>query len=118
MPMQYERYLKGYSQQLRKSMTKEERHLWYDFLKGLPVQVYRQHMIGIYIVDFYIPSARLVIELDGSQHFTETGTYKDWERDSFLLGKGITVLRYPNHYFHSHFNEICEDIIRHLKAEE
>ena len=54
---------------LRRNQTKEERHLWYDFLKSLPVMVHRQKVIGPYIVDFYIAAAKLVIELDGSQHF-------------------------------------------------
>ena len=115
MPMQYEKYLKSNSQALRKNMTKEERHLWYDYLKSLPVSVYRQHMIGPYIVDFYIPSSAIVIELDGSQHYTEDGPEKDRQRDEYLLQKGLTVLRYQNSYFHSHFIEVCEDIARHLK---
>ena len=57
------------AKELRKSMTKEERHLWYDFLKQLPITVHRQKPLGNYIVDFYIASAKLVIELDGSQHY-------------------------------------------------
>ena len=96
-------------------MTKEERHLWYDHLKSLSVTVYRQHMIGPYIVDFYIPSSGLIIELDGSQHFTEDGPEKDKRRDTYLKEQGFTVLRYQNSYFHTHFIEVCEDIDRHLK---
>ena len=61
--------LKPAAQKLRREMTREERHLWYDFLKALPVNVHRQQVIGPYIVDFYIAPAKLVIELDGSQHF-------------------------------------------------
>ncbi|MBR5490966.1 MAG: DUF559 domain-containing protein, partial [Oscillospiraceae bacterium] len=61
--------LKENSQLLRKNMTKEERHLWYDFLKSFPLQFKRQKPIGPYIVDFYCPKARLVVELDGSQHY-------------------------------------------------
>ena len=80
--------LKPFAQQLRHDMTKEERHLWYDFLKSLPVTVKRQMVIGPYIVDFYIASAKLVIELDGSQHYREEGIVTDKERDQFLHGSG------------------------------
>ena len=76
--------LKPYAQRLRRDMTKEERHLWYDFLKSLPVTTKRQMVIGSYIVDFYIASAKLVIELDGSQHYEEQGVISNQERDSFL----------------------------------
>lgn len=65
--------LTGNSKTLRKNMTKEEGHLWYDFLKSLPCNVNRQKVIGNYIVDFYISSAKIVIELDGSQHYEDNG---------------------------------------------
>jgi len=57
------------SRRLRREMTREERHLWYDFLKGLPVTIQRQKLIDPYVVDFYCASAKLVIEIDGSQHY-------------------------------------------------
>ena len=81
---------------LRKNMTKEERHLWYDFLKQLSVTVNRQKVIGKFIVDFYIASAKIVIELDGSQHYKDDGIAKDRKRDEFLANQGILVLRYTN----------------------
>ena len=74
--------LSGNARALRKNMTKEERHLWYDFLKGLPIMVHRQKVIGPYIVDFYIAKANLVIELDGSQHYEEAGIKADQNRDA------------------------------------
>ena len=74
---------------LRKNMTKEERHLWYDFLKTLPVTVNRQKVIGKCIVDFYIASSKLVIELDGSQHYEDNGIENDTKRDEFLNNLGI-----------------------------
>ena len=77
----YNKRLKGNARALRKNMTKEERHLWYDCLKQLPVTVHRQKVIGQYIVDFYIAEAKLVIELDGSQHFEDAGAIADKERD-------------------------------------
>ena len=102
--------LKPFAQRLRHEMTKEERHLWYDFLKDLPVTVNRQKVIGPYIVDFYCASAKLVIELDGSQHYEETGFVSDKTRDSYLTGLGLTVLRYPNSMIFKDFEGVCEDI--------
>ncbi len=81
---------------LRKNMTKEERHLWYDFLKNLPVTVNRQKVISNYIVDFYIASSKIIIELDGSQHYEDAGIKGDIKRDEYLKSLGIKVLRYSN----------------------
>ena len=84
------------AKRLRREMTKEERHLWYDFLKQLPITVHRQKPLGQYIVDFYIASRRTVIELDGSQHYETQGQVKDAQRDAWLKANGYTVLRYSN----------------------
>ena len=72
--------LKPFAQKLRREMTKEERHLWYDCLKKLPVTFNRQKVIGSYIVDFYCASAKVIIELDGSQHYEENGKAADEKR--------------------------------------
>ncbi len=96
-------------------MTKEERHLWYDFLKSLPVTVHRQKVIGPYIVDFYIANAHLVIELDGSQHYEENGKTHDQARDAYLTAQGLTVLRYSNREINREFGNVCADILNHLK---
>ena len=89
-------------------MTKEEKHLWYDFLKLYHQQYHiiflRQKIIGNYIVDFYCPQAKLVIELDGSQHY---------EEDAELLD--IEVLRYTNRDIHTRFKEVCDDIDYHIR---
>ncbi len=90
-------------------MTKEERHLWYDFLKQLPVTVNRQKVIDHYIVDFYCASAKLVIELDGSQHFEDKGIAADWERDNALNQRGITIVRYSNNDVNRNFDGVCAD---------
>ena len=95
---------------LRKNMTKEERHLWYDFLKDYPVMVHRQKTIGSYIVDFYIAEAKLVIELDGSQHYDEEGMRLDEERDAYLQGLELKVLRIPNNEVNQNFRGVCEYI--------
>jgi very-short-patch-repair endonuclease len=73
-------------------------------------------VIGNYIVDFYIASARLVIELDGSQHFTADGREYDRERDAFLTGLGLTVLRYANSDISKNFSGVCQDILHHISS--
>ena len=103
---------------LRKNMTKEERHLWYDFLKTLPIMVHRQKVIGNYIVDFYVASAKVVIELDGSQHDDLVGKQADKARDAYLNSLGITVLRYSNADINLRFSSVCEDIWNRLKVSE
>jgi len=116
MNIQYNPKLKKNSQKLRKAMTKEERHLWYDFFKQLPQIVRRQKIFGKYIVDFYIESAKIVVELDGSQHYETSGQISDSHRDSYLCGLGLTVLRYSNADIHCRFERVCEDILHHMDA--
>ena len=99
---------------LRKNMTKEERHLWYDFLKDLPMMVHRQKVIGRYIVDFYIAEAKTVIELDGSQHYEPQGKCADTIRDAELRSLGLVVLRYSNADVNQRFEGVCEDILNHI----
>ena len=106
--------LTPYAKKLRRDMTKEERHLWYDFLKTLPVTFNRQKVIGRYIVDFYCASAHIVIELDGSQHYEEKGKETDQQRDAYLKSLGITVLRYSNLDIQQNFSGVCQDILNHI----
>ena len=103
---------------LRKTMTKEERHLWYDCLKQLPVTVHRQKVFGKYIVDFYIASCKIVIELDGSQHYEEENRQKDLQRDAYLKRNGCRVLRYSNADINQRFSGVCEDIWNHINKEK
>ena len=102
------------SKTLRKNMTEEEKHLWYDFLKKLPQTIHRQKVIGHYVVDFYCADAKLVIELDGSQHKTKQGIQDDFLRDEFLNRLGITVVRYSNLDIHENFEGVCSDILRKI----
>ncbi len=111
----YAPHLRQYARDLRKDMTRQERKLWYEFLKQLPVTVKRQELLGRYIADFYIPSAKLVIELDGSQHFEEKGLAYDKERDAFFSGQDILVLRYPNNEVTQNFAGVCEHILQTLQ---
>jgi very-short-patch-repair endonuclease len=108
--------LTGISKMLRRNMTKEKKHLWYDFLKQLPQTINRQKVIGPYVVDFYCACARLVIELDGSQHYEENERLKDQERDAYLHELGITVVRYTNLDIHKKFDAVCADIVRRINT--
>lgn len=108
-------HLRENARTLRKNMTKQERKLWYEFLKTLPVTVKRQELIGRYIADFYIPSAKIAVELDGSQHFEDKGLAYDRERDRFFAERGIRVLRYPNNAVTQNFAGVCESILLHLE---
>ena len=114
MIYRYNRKLVVNAQNLRKNMTDEEKHLWYDFLKKLPITVNRQKNIGNYIVDFYIASKRIVIELDGSQHNRAEHRASDEERDAVLHSLGVTVLRYTNLDIHERFGAVSRDILKHL----
>ena len=107
--------LKGFSTALRKNQTKEEKHLWYDFLRQYPVRFNRQKVLGPYIVDFYCASAKLVIELDGSQHYSEEGSEDDKIRDRYLARLGIKVVRYSNLEITREFDAVCVDISEHVK---
>ena len=98
-------------------MTEEERKLWYCFLQKLPITIRRQKMLGQYIADFYCAAAKLVIEIDGSQHYEDYGTESDKKRDSFLQEQGITVLRYSNIQINQEFDSVCQDIALHLTLE-
>ena len=95
---------------LRKNLTKEERRLWYDYLRTYPVKFLRQKIIGKYIVDFYCAKAKLIVELDGSQHYEEKGMEYDAERTAFLEQYGIRVLRIPNNEVNKNLSGVCEYI--------
>ena len=97
-------------------MTKEEKHLWYDYLKTLPLVVHRQKVFGNYIADFYIAKIKTIIELDGSQHYSEEGLQYDRERNDFFMQNGIIVLRYSNYDVNRNFEAVCKDIERHIKS--
>ena len=106
----YNKQLVPLAKQLRKEMTKEERHLWYDFLRSYPVRFSRQKVLGNYIADFYSAEAKLVIELDGSQHYEEGNVEKDTDRTVFLEAYGLTVIRIPNNEVNCNFRGVCEYI--------
>jgi len=98
------------AKKLRKNMTKEERHLWYDFLRNYPVRFLRQKVIDQYIVDFYCHDARLIVELDGSQHFEENMLKKDQNRTDAIQRRNLMVIRIPNNEINYNFRGVCEYI--------
>ncbi|MCL2445699.1 MAG: DUF559 domain-containing protein [Oscillospiraceae bacterium] len=110
MPLEYNQKLTLAARDLRREMTAQERKLWYEFLSQSPIRFRRQKPIGNFIVDFYCDSAKLVIELDGSQHRTEQGLGYDAERDAYLKGLGLTVLRFTNQDVVYDFAQTCKTI--------
>ena len=110
MQSKHNKQLVPLAKQLRKEMTKEERHLWYDFLRTYPVRFSRQKVLGKYIADFYSAEARLVIELDGSQHYENDNMEKDAERTDYLKGYGLKVIRILNNEVSRNFRGVCEYI--------
>ncbi len=83
------------ARRLRREMTPHERKLWYLFLRKYPVKIYKQRIIGRFIVDFYCASAKLVIEVDGSQHYETQGMAYDAERSIFLSALGLKFYDFP-----------------------
>ncbi|MBO5213540.1 MAG: endonuclease domain-containing protein [Clostridia bacterium] len=95
---------------LRKNMTKEERHLWYDFLSTYPIHFKKQKLLGKYVVDFYCARAKLVVELDGSQHESDDGRFFDERRTEYLEQFGIKVIRFKNIQVREKFHSVCKRI--------
>ena len=102
--------LKSLSQQLRKNQTKEENLLWHNFLKKYPMRFRRQYVIGNYIVDFYCHQAKLVVELDGSQHYDPVQQEKDRQRTAYLASQGLAVLRFTNREVTGQFWAVCQAV--------
>ena len=107
MDYKHNKNLVANAKSLRKNMTKEERHLWYDYLRSYPVRFLRQRVIGKYIVDFYCAEAKLIVELDGSQHYEGENIEKDAQRTAFLGGYGLRVIRIPNNEVKQNFRGVC-----------
>ena len=97
---------------LRKNMTQQEKRLWYDFLRKYPTKFYRQRVIANSVVDFYCSEVKLVIEVDGSQHYTEEGVAYDKERTAILEAIGLRVIRFSNADIDRNFANVCEVIIK------
>ena len=110
IPLNYDGRNKSFAQALRREMTPHERKLWYLFLRDYPVKIYKQRIIKSFIVDFYCHAAKLVIEVDGSQHYTEDGEAYDEERTQILSSYGLRVLRFSNYEIDTQFTGVCDRI--------
>ena len=98
------------ARELRRDMTPQERKLWYLFLRKYPVKIYKQRIINSFIADFYCASAKLVIELDGSQHYSKQGIAYDEQRSTVLEAYGLKVLRFTNLQIDKEFSVVCRMI--------
>lgn len=116
MPVKYSKKAMSFSKNLRKNMTKQEKHLWYDFLCKYPIKFQRQKAIDNYIVDFYCHSAKLVVEIDGSQHYLPEDKEYDKKRTEILSEYGLCVLRFTNFDINDKFNGVCFEIDKIVKS--
>ena len=107
LPRKHNKDLVPRARELRENMTREERHLWYGFLRTHPARFTRQKILGQYIVDFYSAQAQLVIELDGSQHYEPESKEYDTRRTKFLEQYGLRIIRIPNTDINQHFDAVC-----------
>ena len=110
MERKYNKELLNYAKELRANPTKEERKLWYEFLQNYPIKFLRQKIIGNYIVDFYCARAKLIIELDGSQHYVEGALEYDDSRTAYLNRYGLEILRIQNTDVNKNFQAVCQYI--------
>ena len=115
MSLPYKGKLIPRAKELRKNATRQANHLWYDFLRTYPVRFQRQKTIGGFIVDFYCHYAKLVIELDGSQHYTDDGKAYDAERTSILEKYGLSIMRVSNNDIDNKFQAVCKMIDQKIK---
>lgn len=106
----YDNKLKFIARALRKNMTEQEKNLWYKYLRNHHVKFNRQKVIGKYIVDFYSNSAKLAIEIDGSQHYNEENKQYDKKRTEYLNSLGINVIRFSNDECVNNFDGVCMSI--------
>ena len=115
MERKHNKMLSENAKLLRNNMTKEEKHLWYDYLKNCPVRFSRQKVLGRYIADFYSAKAKLVIELDGVQHYESENRIYDEKRTDFLEQYGIKVIRIPNSEINTNFEGICKYLDKQIE---
>ena len=115
MSLPYNGNLIKTAKSLRKNMTPQEKHLWYDFLRSYPVRFQRQKTIKSFIADFYCHKAKLIVEIDGSQHFSEQGMAYDNERTNILKEFDLEVIRFSNYDVNTNFEGVCVEIDRVVK---
>lgn len=116
MSLPYRHDLIERAKTLRKNPTPQEFHLWTAFLRYYPVRFQRQKPVGNYIVDFYCHSARVIVELDGSQHYSESGALRDRNRDAYFRSIGLEALHFANNQVDAEFYAVCSEIDAAVKA--
>ena len=115
MSLKYNKKLIPRAKELRHNMTKQEKHLWYDFLCKYPVRFQRQKAIDNFIVDFYCHKAKLIVELNGSQHYSEEGMEYDSSRSDILAQYALKVIRFANTDVDKNFADVCVAIDEKVK---
>lgn len=110
----YNRKMKQRAQEMRKNATQQENKLWYDFLRGYEYHFTRQKPIDNYIVDFYCHSKKLIIEIDGNQHYTQDGLEYDYVRTKVMESLGLHVMRFTNKEIDTEFHKVCKTIQEHI----
>ena len=110
MSLEYNKKNIPLARNLRKNATPQENQLWYAYLSKYPVRFQRQKAIGDFIADFYCHRAKLVVEIDGSQHYTEAGETQDIFRTARLEEFNLRVIRFTNHQVDTNFRGVCEYI--------
>ncbi len=116
MSLDYNKKNIALAKNLRKHATPQENHLWYDFLSKYEIRFQRQKAIGDFIADFYCHKVKLVIEIDGSQHYTEQGKQKDEFRTEILKSYNLKVIQITNRQINTNFRDVCEYIDAAVKA--
>ena len=116
MSLPYKGKLIPRAKELRKNARRQEKKLWYGFLNSYPVRFQRQKSIDSFVADFYCHEAKLVVELDGSQHYEEAGIARDKERSAILEKYGLKVIRFSNLEVDRNFQGVCTAIDLAVKA--
>ena len=116
MSLEYNKKNVILAKNLRNNATPEENHLWYDFLRGYTPRFQRQKTIDNFIADFYCYKAKLVIEVDGSQHHASEGKVRDEFRTEILEGYDLKVIRFTNRQINTNFHGVCKYIDIIVKA--
>lgn len=117
MSLKYNKNIIPFAKELRKNMTPQEKKLWYKFLSSYPIRFQRQKAIDNYIADFYCHKAKLVVEVDGTQHLSRNGKISDNLRATFLNESGVKVVRFSNEAIDNNFTRVCELIDELVKRE-
>ena len=115
MSLPYNGNMIGIAKILRRNMTPQEKHLWYDFLNTYPVRFQRQKTIKSFVADFYCHNAKLIVEIDGSQHYTKQGIAYDEERSGILKEFNLKVIRFSNYDVNTNFEGVCIEIDKVVK---